>query len=112
MSVGRFVEHNRPTPLHFRVRQRPYTANYRGPETRRTIAPTARRPAPRSSGEAIPVYPVRGADTSRGGAAGVEIRAEMGQEGVSAMANQGGGDREGDGVNRRGFLRCVGRAGQ
>ena len=67
--------------------------------------PTARIPAPTSSDEAIPVYPVRGADASHGGAAGVEIRAEMGQEGVSAMANQGSSDREGDGVDRCGFLR-------
>ena len=60
------------------------------------------------------MYPVRGADASRGGAAGVEIRTcrEIGTRGVSVMTNHAQQQiSEGDGVDRRGFLKCMAWAG-
>ena len=95
-------EHNRPTPL---------LSNGSTLKAMQPRYPPSRNPCPNSSGEVIPVYPVRGADASRGGAAGSKSAPKWADWGVSAMTNQDNNDHEGDGVDRRGFLKCMAWAG-
>src|SRR4029077_2783020 len=68
-------------------------------------------PAPETSSGIIRVYSVRGVDTPSRRRGRVEIRAKIGRRGVSEMADRMITDHEGDGVDRRGFLKCMAWAG-
>jgi 3',5'-cyclic-AMP phosphodiesterase len=75
------------------------------------VSDRAAIPVPESSGGATGVYSMRGVVNPHGERGRIEIGAEISQSGVTEMTDRMMTNHDGDGVDRRGFLKCMAWAG-